>query len=407
MTNETSPIIGIDEKKDNCKAAIVRSEEDFFALQDEWEFLRKSLAQSIIFQSWTWNWIWWKRLAPAGSSLCIVTCRDPNGTLIGLAPFYLYTYRMFSRTCITQLRIIGTDPKVLTGEYLDILIQPGNSEDEVALRIAQMVKSAIGCDSFWFAFILPHSAVSSLFMPALEGVAFSRSPSLSFLIDTSGDWKEYVSQRGRKTRKNIRQETRRLIQGQKACFQEISGKAEREAAIGFLANFHRTRWVRKGSLGAFAIPGFESFLKEMVNSFALRGDLRIWAVSHNAMVSGVLIAFIENGHAYAYQLCFDSKYEKDSLGFVLLGLCIRACFESKMIQSLDLLSGGDTFKSLWTKEKQVRFIFLGFKKGLKITLFRRVQGSVAFSKRFLRPLLPVSLILWLKMRLRSFRKSAA
>jgi len=401
----TAPFITPPITKQDYKVELVQAVEDFFALQGEWERLREKRGQPVIFQSWIWNWVWWKHLAPAGGRLAIVACRNGEGELVGLAPFYLRTYHILSWPFFRQLRFIGTDPHVLTSEYLDILVHPASAEPEVLSQIARTVRHSIPCDSHWFSLLLPTSAVSRFLAPALSLFHFSRTSSPSFGIDTSRSWEEYLAQRGKKTRKNFRSKTRRVLEVQKACFREVASYQERELALDALETFHETRWIPKGSLGAFAIPEFGPFLREMVKESEARGQLRIWAIFHGEKISAVLVAFVENESAYAFQMGFDSKYPKDSLGFVLLGLCIRACFEDKEIRSLDLLSGGAPFKRLWTKEEQIRYTYTGYKKGWRAALFYGIENTLAASKSLLRSCLPASIIIWGKTRLLQLRKN--
>ncbi|HVN83093.1 MAG TPA: GNAT family N-acetyltransferase [Terriglobia bacterium] len=405
LTHLTAPIIDPVKIKHDYKIELVQSPEDFFELREQWELLRKKRAQAVFFQSWIWNWVWWKHLAPAGSRLCIVTCRNSEGELIGLAPFYLYTYRFLVWPFIRQLRFIGTDPHVLTSEYLDILVDPASAEPEVLSQIARAVQYSLRWDSLWFSLHLTDSAVSRFLAPALSSFVTSRTSSLSFRVDTNREWKEYVSQRGKKTRKNIRYETNRILREQKAFFREIAGLKERKLALDTLVTFHETRWLHKGLLGAFAVRGFRPFLREMLDESEARGQLRIWAVFHGEKISAVLVAFLEEGNAYAFQMGFDSRYTKHSLGFVLLGLCIRACCEDRQILSLDLLSGGEAFKKLWTGEEQVHFTYVGSRKAWRVPLFHGFENAVAAGKRLLRCCLPVALIVWGKTRLLRWRRS--
>jgi CelD/BcsL family acetyltransferase involved in cellulose biosynthesis len=385
---------------------LVQSAEGFLVLQEEWEWLRETIGRPVIFQSWIWNWVWWKHLAPAGSRLAIVTCRNGTGDLVGLAPLYLHTYRLLGLPYFRQLRFIGTDPYVLTSEYLDILVHPACAQQEVLFQLALAVRQLIPWDSLWFSLLRPDSMVSRFLAPALSLYRFPSSASHSFRIDTRSDWEKYLSQRGRKTRKNIRSKTKKILLGQRACFRQLTGTTDQEMALQALVSFHGTRWISKGALGAFAIPGFGSFLRELVIECGRRWQLRVWVLSHEEKMSAVLVAFLEKGNAYAFQMGFDAHYEKDSLGFVLLGLCIRACFEDQDIDSLDLLSGGDAFKRLWTKEEEAQLTFLENQSGWRAVLFSGVERVRGAGKNLLRTYLPVPLIIWGKTRLLQWKKMA-
>jgi CelD/BcsL family acetyltransferase involved in cellulose biosynthesis len=405
MIDSKKSIMGSYKQSQGFAIKIVESLEGFFALQTEWESLRMHCHPSSIFQSWVWNWTWWKYLAPTESRLRIVTCRDAKGKLRGLAPLYLYTYRIASKPFLSQLRFIGTDPYVLTGEYLDIFVHPADSEAEIGALIAKTIIYSIQWDSIWLALFIPESAVSRFFASALQAIPVSRTSSPSYRIDVSGGWREYLARRGRRTRKKLNRTLTELQQRQDECFREITDINEQGLALDALVAFHQARWVGKGWPGTFSIPGFQSFLGAMVEECNRRGQLRIWAIFQENSIAAVMVAFIENGNASAFQMGFDSRYEKDSLGFVLVGLCIRACFEDMEIRCFDLMSGGTAFKTLWTREEQMRFIYSGYKKNWRTALFYSIENTYAVFRAILRSLLPGFVVLWGRVFLLRLRKT--
>jgi hypothetical protein len=303
------------------------------------------------------------------------------------------------------LRFIGTNPYVLTSEYLDILIAPGRDGCQAAELITRTVRDTLKWDSIWLAIAQPDSIVSQFLVPVLKGVLGPCAHSTSFCIDTSGQWKDYLAQRGTKTRKNIRYFTRRLLLHQHALFQQANGMLENSQAIEALVAFHRGRWRSRGSLGAFAIPGFSHFLEDLIKESAKRAQLRIWTLSHDNIISAVLVAFVENGSAYAFQMGFDSNHAMDSLGFSLIALCIQACFEDCEIKSLDLLSGGAVFISLWTKNEITRLTYSGNKKCCRFILFCCMEKTMATAKLVLRSALPLPVLLWAKALLWKLRRT--
>lgn len=388
-----------------CRIEIIESEREFFAIERDWEILRKRNGGGVIFQSWFWNWTWWQHLAPACSELCIIVCRNQDGSLAALAPFYILTYRFLFQPYWRQLRFLGTNPYVLTSEYLDILIAPGDDGHRAAGCIAQALRETIIWDSYWLAFTQPQSATSRFLIPVLEQYKHDRDYTTSFSINTEGRWREYIGKRGKKTRKNFRYLTRRILDRGGSKFLEASDEQEQPLALEALAAFHKTRWLSTGSLGAFVIPGFESFLKSVLREYSTRNQLKIWTLRRNNTINAVLVAFVEKGTAFAFQMGFHSMYAKDSLGFVLLGLCIRACFDDPTIRCMDLLSGGAQFKGHWTSNQIIRVTYSGWKSGGRCVLYFCVEHAWAMVKKILRATLPLPLLLWAKARLWKLRRT--
>src|ERR1044072_3542756 len=71
------------------RATAVKDEVGFDALEQEWDALLDASDQRVYFLRWGWTRAWWRAFKPAGSRLFIIACRDEEGRLVGLAPFYL------------------------------------------------------------------------------------------------------------------------------------------------------------------------------------------------------------------------------------------------------------------------------------------------------------------------------
>ena len=52
------------------------------------ELLDDSNTQCRFFLRWSWNSLWWTNYALEESRLNLIACRDEEGHLVGVAPFY-------------------------------------------------------------------------------------------------------------------------------------------------------------------------------------------------------------------------------------------------------------------------------------------------------------------------------
>src|SRR5436853_7137223 len=64
------------------------TEEAFDDLRLEWDELLEASRQQNYFLRWHWARTWWKTFRPSHSHLFLITCRDADDPLIGLAPLY-------------------------------------------------------------------------------------------------------------------------------------------------------------------------------------------------------------------------------------------------------------------------------------------------------------------------------
>ena len=104
------------------RTEVLRSAGEFAALEEEWEDLYQSSLQATPFQSWAWLYSWWESYGE-DYELRLVTVRDGQGLLVGVAPLMLKKLRLG----LSKLLFVGTGPT----DYLDVLIRE-SWEDQVS-----------------------------------------------------------------------------------------------------------------------------------------------------------------------------------------------------------------------------------------------------------------------------------
>jgi len=69
------------------KVARIDSQAEFEELGAEWSALQQHAASSV-FQTWQWQFQWWKHYG-AARSLYLLIARGSQGELLGLLPLYM------------------------------------------------------------------------------------------------------------------------------------------------------------------------------------------------------------------------------------------------------------------------------------------------------------------------------
>ena len=112
---------------------IISKIEDFFALRDEWNAINFDSPKGTIFVSWEWLYTWWETYGNDGSrKLYILTCKNRQNELIGIAPFQIIYNSKKYFPCSRQLIMLGTgetDGCCVFGEYMDLIIKSGYETD--------------------------------------------------------------------------------------------------------------------------------------------------------------------------------------------------------------------------------------------------------------------------------------
>lgn len=329
-------------------AAVITDEAAFAALGQEWDRLLDESDQCVYFLRWSWNQLWWRVFKPAGSSLYLITCRDAQNQLVGLAPLYLRQRRTAGIPHIRELAFLGTGVFAQTSEYLDIISRRGCER-----AVAEAVVGFLQNDRRWERLWLNEVPASSLVLPFLHtalGDAAQVSPNNhSHQIDTTVDWETFRQSLSRSTRKHLTRQMRRFIDTYACEFSRVRRTEELQPALDALVQLHQARWNSKGEPGSFALPGVEEMLREAARRSFAEGRLRLWTLRLNGDIKAVRLAFFDNGIVHAFQGGFDPAYAKDSLGSVMLGLCIRDCLEAMEVREYDFMSGTDAYKDWWAK----------------------------------------------------------
>src|ERR1044071_9459987 len=128
--NETAPFFANSslsvEATKALDATVVTDDAGFDALAEEWDRLLEESQQRVYFLRWGWTRAWWRAFKPSGSRLMIIACRDGEGRLAGLAPFYVAQRRTAGIPHVREGLFIGTGIYAQTSEYLDMIARRGS-----------------------------------------------------------------------------------------------------------------------------------------------------------------------------------------------------------------------------------------------------------------------------------------
>jgi CelD/BcsL family acetyltransferase involved in cellulose biosynthesis len=371
-------------------STLLTTEAEFHSIKDDWDQLLDESDQRAYFIRWAWNFAWWNTFKPADSRLFIIACRDNNQKLIGLAPFY---WRQRSTAGIHHIRevlFLGTGIFLQTSESLDIIARRG-CERSVALAVADFLRCNREWDQLWLNEIPSSSTVLPHLRRALGQSSQVAVCNRTHYLDADTDWETFKSKLGRATRQNTLRQTRRLFESYNCRFRRIEKTDELETAMDALVSLHQARWQSKGDPGSFAIPGFEDFLREAARFSLAEGRLRLWVLEVDGRIAAARIAFFENGVVYCFQSGFDPAYAKDSLGKVLLGLCVRDCIEDESVREYNFMGGADSYKDCWAKAGSDSVSLTLLRSGMRTLAYNSFKMASEMGRSVARAALPANI----------------
>jgi hypothetical protein len=335
--------------------SVLSDDSAFERLRFEWDELLDDSAQCVFFLRRRWNQLWWRYYAPRHSRLHLMTCRDDDGRLIGLAPFYWREHRVMGVPYTRELLFLGMGIDLKTSEYLDVIARRG-AERNVAETIGQWLRTHKTWDRLWLWQVPSESLVLPHLARVLGGTCRTDVCDRAPYIDTSTDWESFKAGFGRSMRRNVEYYSRRLFKTYPSCrFERIRHTEDLEAAMDALVNLHQARWQAQGEPGAFS-GGFDVFLREIMRHAFRTSRLALWTLTIEGRIEAALVGFQDNGVLHYFQKGFNPAFAKEDLGTAMLALCVRDCFDDPEIRMFDFMGGGASYKDLWARRSRENLV---------------------------------------------------
>ena len=142
---------------EHLSSEVVTTTEGFEAIQKQWDALFEAASDVTVFQSFSWNYAWWKAFGESYNLFILVIYEKDN--LVGLAPFV--TKR---RLGVPEIEPIGKDQYA----YFGLLAE--DSREDVIEALAQRL-----CDSFPVGLVhFPYYTLSNHTVNVLGGALSAR-----------------------------------------------------------------------------------------------------------------------------------------------------------------------------------------------------------------------------------------
>ena len=367
--------------------SVLTRDREFDAIGREWDELLENSDQRVFFLRWSWNRLWWRDLGPDDSQLFIVTCRDSQNRLVGLAPLYLRQRHTAGIPHVRELLFLGTGIYVRTSEYLDVITRRGY-EAKVAESVARFLKESSDWDRLSLQDVSGQSTMLPHLMWALGEQTQIELANRSYVIDTTGSWESFVDGLSSSARNNVLRRTRRLLNSHNCNLKRVETVDELEPAMNDLIRLHQARWQSRGEPGTFALPNVEAFLKDAMRSSLADGRLGLTTLEIDGKVGAARLDFIDNHIAHAFQAGYDPTNGNQGLGSVMNGLCIRAYIQDAGVNQYDFMGGSSTYKESWTKRYKESVNLSMDRPGTRSAAYRGIELAKTMGKSILRATVP-------------------
>jgi len=291
------------------------------------------------FMSWAWHRAWAEGAeGSAVQSSEVVVLRSASAKLEGLFPFRIF------RTRVRGLPVSALGWAISDLGCPDHLELPASAEADLDALVAELDHMS------WDLIRLDNVAHTA---PNLErfaaacarrGWSVRRTPLWRCpYVELPESWEAYLSSLGPRWRRQVRRNESKLRRQHDVVLTEY-GPARLQEGLQHLERLHARRW---GGGGVFREPGMELLHRYLAALLADRGQLGLVTLDLNGAPAAAWYGFSLGDTVYSYQTGWDPRWERYSVGTVLMGLMIRRAIE-RGYRTFDLLRGEEPYKTVWT-----------------------------------------------------------
>lgn len=289
----------------------------------EWD--RLAASSGNLFATREWISTWWEVFAGRGS-LMSFACRKADGALVALLALYVS-----SRGPKRELRFLGHREADVLGPVCAPRDRPAVAD---AMRRV-LRESRARFDVFVGEDLPRHEGWGSAI-----GARVVRRTSSPVVRGEGRDWQGYLATQSPNFRQQARRRERMLARDHALRYRLTQDPSCLDADLDVLLRLHEARWAG----GSRSFAGDRASLHRAFAAKALeRGWLRLWIAELDGHPAAAWYGF-RYGHAeWYYQAGRDRRYDRLSIGFVLLAHTIRAAF-CDGIDEYRLLRGDERYK---------------------------------------------------------------
>ncbi len=302
------------------------------------------LAGDVPCRRWEWLETWWRHYGTANDELYVLVVRDPQGTLLGLAPWYLSRSLAQGRI----LRFLGSGD--VCSDYQTIFCAP-----QVQSQVIDEIVDYLTCEApdSWDAMELTGVAaddepVASLIRRLAErDYTVHQQPGEScWQLALPTDWDSYLKTLSKTRRERTRQIVRRSFDTGRAVSRQVVEPNEVGAYADVLVDLHQKRRQSLGEPGCFSDPVFTAYHREVMERFFALGRLRLQYVLLEGRPVAIEYDLLGGNTIYFYQSGIEPALINERPGWMGTIGSLRAAIEQGY-RTFDFMRGDEAYKSSW------------------------------------------------------------
>jgi CelD/BcsL family acetyltransferase involved in cellulose biosynthesis len=198
-------------------------------------------------------------------------------------------------------------------------------------------------------------------------------------LDLRDGWEGYLASLSAKRRQAMRYMERNLRRHHAVTITDYDSDRVEEG-WRHLVTLHERRWHDGGGEGAFRDPRIDRLHRRFAAELAQRGQLWLTTLDLDGEPAAAWYGFTCHDTVYFYQSGRDPRWERESVGQVLLGAMIRRGME-RGYRRFDFLRGEDPYKRVWTATQRTTEEITIFRRGWRGRWLRGLHAAAEFRAR--------------------------
>ncbi len=359
------------------------TESEFAAMGTEWNCLVSGADVISPMLQWEWCFSWWQSYKELmGAELYVLVFRNDDNSLMGIVPFYICKKREYGLP-VKRIQFIGTgepEKDETCSELLDIICRPECVNDVLDMATEYLLTDT-GWDEIRLYDVPDGVSVSGQFIKRME----RKAGNINTRIITAGrcpvirlpvSWDDYFAALGKRTRKLLRYERRRIERDNNVRFEVVDDSKELPVILQDFIGVHQQRWAADGKNGCFASKIFTGFLNLLIERMAANGGVQISTlyVNDDMAASFLLLRFKDS--IYFYNSAVDiNKYGKLSPGTVGLSYVVEDAIKNKKKEFHFFKGRAGSYKDRWTDDR-IEVVTLVVRRKCLVNYVRSIINGV-------------------------------
>lgn len=304
-------------------------------------------------QSPEWLLAWWNAYGKpergVEHELCVLTVRDSEGRLVGLAPWRLEKRSLAGPT----LRWLG-DGRASSDHHT--LLCGAEDREEMVESIADWLITHAG--DTWRRVRFEAITDNDLAMHALQRRLADAQLDTEWIDDhglytavlSESDeptaWNDYLNSRSKNRRKRLRRWTRELFESGRATVRRVTTEEERQLMWPLLVRLHRERREAMGHASVFDEERFNAFHQEASAALLAASQLYFALLEFDGEPAAIEYALQDSRAVYAYQGGIANWALGHDVGHLSMLAMLHHTLDTGRTR-YDLLRGDEPYKISW------------------------------------------------------------